>query len=105
MKKQSINQSVWRAEVHRRNGTIPKWKWLEPTQVADMIDVRKRGNTYASIAEHFGVTIEAVRKRCLSAGLPGGHADAIDNPMYGVKIKTWEGLGFQSPARFFRHRK
>ncbi len=98
IKKTSINQAVWRAKKRK---TPYKWRHLEPEVVEDMVDMRRRGNTYAVIAEHFGVTIETVRKQCFKAGLPAGHVKALYDPMYGTKLKTWEQLGFPSPTQYF----
>lgn len=69
IKPKSLNQAVWRANVHLKNGTNPKWQHLVPEQVQEIIRLRQNEWTYKELAERFGVTIEAVRKHCIKAGL------------------------------------
>lgn len=63
MKIQSINQAVWRANVHAMNGTSPRWRHLEEIEIEQIRELRMRGNTLSYIAKKFNRSIRTIEKR------------------------------------------
>ncbi len=87
IKKTSLNQAVWRAEVRKKNNIKPAWRWLDNEEIRDIVEMRfLQYATYKEIAEKHKISIEAVRKHCIATGLP--------YPPKKIKVKTYLDLGF-----------